>query len=119
LRNPRPHRRELPASLPQPVYSRADQHHHHHRHQRWQNIPRPAAAEAPLIHAGQVNRAVRLPEFRQVRQLGRSHGLLELGGHFLLVQTQHAGILPHETLGENATRQLVVFVGLNRGQHAR
>jgi len=54
-----------------------------------------------------------------MRQLGRSHGLLELSGHFLLVQTQHTRILAHETLGENAARQLVVFVRLNRLQHAR
>jgi len=63
-----------------------------------------AAAEALVIHPGQPSRDARLPEIRQTRQLGRLHGLLELGAHLLLVQTQHARILAHETLGENAAR---------------
>jgi len=108
----------LTIPLPPPVYSRADQHHHHHRNQRWQDTPRPAAAEAPLVHPGHRSRDAGAPEFLQTRQLGRSHGLFELRGHFFLVQAQHARILAHETLGENAARQLVVVVGLNRLQHA-
>jgi len=54
-----------------------------------------------------------------MRQLGRLHGLLELGGYFFFVQTEHCRILAHKALGKNAAGQFVVFIGLNGLQHAR
>jgi len=116
-RNLRAHGSELTIPLPPGVDSGADQHHHHHRNQRRQNAPLPAGAEPRLLHPGQRKRGP--PELRQARQLGRLHGVFELGGHFLRVQTQHGRVLAHEALGENAAWQLAVFVGLDRLQHAR
>ena len=108
----------------QSVQTRAHQHDHHHQRRGGERRRPSEAAFAnplPLLDARHANRGIRgFGRFDGRGNLRRRiERALQFAGDFFFVETQQAGVLDDEALGEDAARELVELSSFNGFQESR